>query len=628
MSMTAVRRAVLLGALVALGAKGAPDQVPLTKAGPANNVQVPPATNQSGATANEIDSALMEGDADGGGNDDGDSGGAVVNRSLGHGPGAAVNAPGRSRAKSNPEIQKSFEGLNLHDQRFANNGNQFSVEPPDQGLCVGNGFVIESVNDVLRILDTAGNTLRTVDLNTFYGYAPAIDRTKNPLQFGPSITDPSCMYDADTGRFFQVVLTLDRANKFTQGLAGTNHLDIAVSDSGNALGSWTVYHLPVQNNGTQGTPNHHCNSGFCLGDYPHIGADATGFYMTTNEFALSGPGFYGAQIYAISKRALANGTANAVFLFNTGVLTMPDGVPGFTVWPAQSPGQNTFANGGTEYFLSSDAVFFGESDRIAVWSVTNTTSLDTATPAPQLSAFYLPVTPYAIPGKSTQKDGSLPLRDCIADPICAAKIGATVAPPNSQPVNPLSKLDSNDSRMQQVSFANGKLWASWGTGLTFDNGVTAVAGLTYVVFDPTTSTVFQNGYIGLQGNNLTYGAVGVTKSGRGVVAFTLVGPDYFPSAGYTSLDAKIGVGDIHIAGAGAGPWDGFTGYLPFSARPRWGDYGATAVDGDTIWIASEWVAQTCTYAQYNVTGSGFGTCGNTRAPLGNWSTHISKLSTK
>src|SRR5215472_16844440 len=119
MSMTAVRRAVLLGALVALGAKGAPDQVPLTKAGPANNVQVPPATNQSGATANEIDSALMEGDADGGGNDDGDSGGAVVNRSLGHGPGAAVNAPGRSRAKSNPEIQKSFEGLNLHDQRFA-----------------------------------------------------------------------------------------------------------------------------------------------------------------------------------------------------------------------------------------------------------------------------------------------------------------------------------------------------------------------------------------------------------------------------------------------------------------------------------------------------------------------------
>ena len=621
------KRLVVLAALVALGeARAAPSQVPLTKVGPANNVQVPPATNQSGATATEIDSALMDGDADGGGDGGGDSGGAVVNRSIAKGPGAAVTAPGRTAAKSNPEVQLSFEGLNLFNQRFANNGNQFSVEPPDQGLCVGNGFVIESVNDVLRILDTAGNTLRTVDLNTFYGYAPAIDRTKSPLQFGPSVTDPSCMYDADTGRFFQVVLTLDRANPGTQALSGNNHLDIAVSDSGNALGSWTVYHVPVQNNGTQGTPNHGCPSGFCLGDYPHIGADATGFYMTTNEFDVFLPGFFGAQIYAVSKRGLANGTAKQVFLFNTGDgTTLPDGLPGFTVWPAQSPGQNTLANGGTEYLLSSDAVFFGESARIAVWSVTNTTSLDTATPAPVLSATYLPVTPYAIPGRSSQKSGSLPLRDCIADidgTGCPAKIGTTKFN------NPISRLDSNDSRMQQVSYANGKLWASWGTGLTFDNGATAVAGLTYVVFEPTTSTVFQNAYIGLPGNNLTYGAVGVTKSGRGVVAFTLVGPDYFPSAGYTSLDAKIGAGDIHVAGAGAGPWDGFTGYRPFSTRPRWGDYGATAVDGDSIWIASEWVGQTCTYAQYNISGPGFGTCGGTRAPLGNWSTRISKLSTK
>jgi hypothetical protein len=616
---------VLLGALVALGgARAAPTQVPLTNAGSANNVQIPPATDTE-VSAVEFDSALLEGDADSGGDDDEDSGGAVVNRSISHGHGAAVNAQGRARAKSNPEVLLSFQGLNLFDQRFANHGNQFSVEPPDQGLCVGNGFVVESVNDVLRILDAAGNTLRTVDLNTFYNYAPAIDRTKNPLQFGPSITDPSCLYDPDTGRFFHVVLTLDRANPFTQGLSGNNHLDIAVSDSGNPLGSWTIFHLPVQNNGTQGTPNHHCTNGFCLGDYPHIGADATGVFFTTNEFAVSGPGFFGAQIYAVSKRALANGTANAVFLFNTlDGTALPDGFPGFTVWPAQSPGQNSFDNGGTEYLLSSDAVFFASrtSNRIAVWSVTNTTSLDTATPAPQLSAHYLPVTPYAVPGRSSQKSGSLPLRDCIADATCAAKIGTT------QFNNPISKLDSNDSRMQQVSFANGKLWASWGTGLTFDNGVTTVAGLTYVVFEPATSTVFQNAYIGLPGNNLTYGALAATRSGRGIVAFTVVGPDFFPSAGYASIDAKIGAGDIHTAADGAGPWDGFTGYRPFSTRPRWGDYGAAAVDGDSIWIASEYVGQTCTFAAYNISGPGFGTCGGTRAPLGNWATRISKLSTK
>ncbi len=627
MSVPVVRTAVVLAAIVALGeGRAAPSQVPLVNAGPGNNVVVPPATNQSGATATELDSALVGGDADGGGDDDEDSGGAVVNRSVAHGHGAAASARGKARAKSNPEVLFSVEGLNFFNQRFANNGNQFSVEPPDQGLCVGNGYVIESVNDVLRILDTAGHTLRTVDLNTFYNYAPAIDRTKNPLQFGPSITDPSCLYDADTGRFFHVVLTLDRRSPLAQTLSGNNHLDIAVSDTGNPLGTWTIYSLPVQNNGTQGTPNHGCPSGFCLGDYPHIGADATGFYMTTNEFDVFINGFFeGAQIYAVSKRALANGTASAVFLFNTGEQTMPDGVPGFTVWPAQSPGQNSIANGGTEYFLSSDAVFFGSSNRIAVWSITNSRSLDTATPAPQLSSRYQPVIGYAIPGRSSQKTGNLPLRDCIADidnSGCPAKVGTTKFN------NSISRLDSNDSRMQQVSFANGKLWASWGTGLTFDNGVTAVAGLTYVVFEPTTSTVFQNGYIGLEGQNLTYGALAVTPSGRGVVGFTLVGPGYFPSAAYTSIDAKVGAGDIHIARDGQGPQDGFSGYRPLSTRPRWGDYGAAAVDGDTIWIANEYIEQTCTYADFNIAGPGFGTCGGTRAPLGNWSTRITKLSTK
>ena len=81
------------------------------------------------------------------------------------------------KAKSNPELNLSFDGLNHRQQRLANGGNQFSVEPPDQGLCVGNGFVMETVNDVIRVFDTAGNPLTgVVDQNSFYGYPPAINR--------------------------------------------------------------------------------------------------------------------------------------------------------------------------------------------------------------------------------------------------------------------------------------------------------------------------------------------------------------------------------------------------------------------------------------------------------------------
>ena len=68
---------------------------------------------------------------------------------------AAVARAGEATAAATLGV--SFDGLDHFDQRTANGGNQFSVEPPDQGLCVGNGFVMETVNDVIRVFDTAGN---------------------------------------------------------------------------------------------------------------------------------------------------------------------------------------------------------------------------------------------------------------------------------------------------------------------------------------------------------------------------------------------------------------------------------------------------------------------------------------
>src|SRR3954466_1169179 len=107
---------------------------------------------------------------------------------------------------TNPRPRRSFDGL--RDQRTANNGNQFSLEPPDQGLCVGNGHVVEAVNDAFRVYnpDGSGQT-GVVDLTTFFGYPPTINRTTGV--FGPELTDPSCLYDPTTRRFFLVVLTLE-----------------------------------------------------------------------------------------------------------------------------------------------------------------------------------------------------------------------------------------------------------------------------------------------------------------------------------------------------------------------------------------------------------------------------------
>jgi len=98
-----------------------------------------------------------------------------VSLSSGH---AKNGAPTSSapRAKSNPDFRSGFEGLNHYQQRYSRGGNQFSVEPPDQGMCAGNGFVLETVNAVMNVFHSSDgssalpdNTDATRDLSIVYG---------------------------------------------------------------------------------------------------------------------------------------------------------------------------------------------------------------------------------------------------------------------------------------------------------------------------------------------------------------------------------------------------------------------------------------------------------------------------
>ena len=120
-------------------------------------------------------------------------------------------------------------------------------------------------------------------------------------------------------------------------------------------------------------------------------------------------------------------------------------------------------------------------------------------------------------------------------------------------------------------------------------------------------------------------AIAVRPDGTGVIAFTLVGADHFPSAAYVNLGGNGREGPIRIAAEGKGPDDGFSGYEAFSGGnvARWGDYGAVAVDNGEFWMAAEYIGQSCTLSEY--LRSPFGSCGGTRVPLGNWYTRISRV---
>jgi len=608
--------------------------------------------------------------------------GTIVNRSLskGNGKGALVGSAGKS--KSNPLFKVGFEGLNLYQQRYARGGNQFTLEPPDQGLCAGNGYVLEAVNDVLNVYDTTGHSVlpdntatnivagfprnvnHAVDLNSFYGYAPAITRSTGVR--AQSITDPSCLYDSATQRFFVAVLTLE--SKPNGALTLVNHLDIAVSRTSNPTGLWNIYRVDVTNDGTN---TGGVNPGPYLGDYPHIGADANGFYITTNAYPWNGNGFAGAQIYAFSKAQLAAGAASVtmVHLDTSGMVNVPSDAgatqPGFTVWPAQSPdNQFNTDNGGTAYFMSSNAADEAThpvagtggnyvSSQIVVWTLQNTSSLNTASPALSLSNKVVSVNAYAIPPKQKQPGSgtlattSTPQGYCINNTTTTLFNGTTGCWRllfGGQPAHNevISTPDSNDTRMQQVMYANGKLWGALDTALNPDGGAQR-AGIAWFIINPNSHKVVQQGYLGAAGYDFVYPAIGVTASGRGVMAFTAAGDTLNPSSAYAPIDAIGGVGPWSVVdgGTGAAPDDGFTSYksqVGAPPRTRWGDYGAAAVDGNGIWIASEYIAHSCNYTTWGgpffAGGSGdnlLGTCAGApgatgiRTALGNWSTRISLL---
>jgi hypothetical protein len=605
--------------------------------------------------------------------------GTINDRSLSSGPGKGASTGSSPKAKSNPTFVNGFQGLNLYQQRYARGGNQYTVEPPDQGMCVGDGYVVEAVNDVFNVYDSSGKSLlpdntatnivagfprnvdHAIDLNSFLGYAPAIDRSTGVA--GPSVTDPSCIYDAATNRFFLIALTyvwVPATSYFD------NHLDLAVSKTGDPTGQWNIYRIDVTNDGTD-TGGTGANAGPYLGDYPHIGADANGIYLTTNAYPWFGNGFGGAQIYALSKAQLAAGAASVktVHIDTSGMVAAPSDAgptqPGFTVWPAQSPdGQ---FKGDTEYFLSSNAATEAThpvsgtggsyvSNQLVVWTLKGTSSLSKGSPSISLSTRVVPVETYAIPPLATQPgSGSLataatPQGYCINDTttVTVAGTGCWRLLFGSQPAHNevVSTPDSNDTRMQQVTYANGKLWGALDTAVNPGGGAQR-AGIAYFVLNPANGMVVKQGYLGAAGYDFTYPAIGVTKSGRGVMAFTAMGDSTYPSAAYAPIDALAGAGawDIVPGGMGAAADDGFTSYksqVGSPPRTRWGDYGAASVDGNAVWIASEYVATACSYTAWGgpffAGGSGdnlLGTCAGAdhgpgqRTALGNWSTYISKF---
>ncbi|HZS86181.1 MAG TPA: hypothetical protein VFE42_01660 [Chloroflexota bacterium] len=515
-------------------------------------------------------------------------------------PTPVLPAPAGNGIAPVPPVASGFNGLTNREQELAGTGqytlSQPFLEPPDQGLCVGNGSVLEVVNVALQVDSTSGAPASGITpLNQFFRLPPSASRT-NPTIFGPDLSDPKCYYDTDLGRWFLTVLEIG-VDPATGAFTNTAAQLIAVSQSSDPLGIWYLYRFSTTDDGTGGTQTHPgCP---CFGDQPLMGADKNGFYVSTNEFSILGTAFNGTQLYALSKAQLANGTASQVVHLNVGALPTPDqGGIWYSVQPATSPepGQFETANNGTEYFLSAlDFTGFGD-NRIATWALMNTASLDSGTPSLRLrvvivgSETYVGLAPGGRELAATQKPGPIPL--------------ATFFNFYFHTNNGLELLQANDDRMNQVVFSAGKLWSGVNTA---ENGigVSTNVGIAYFIVTPSSAggtlsaTMTNQGYVSAGRDNVIFPSIGVTPSGKGVMSFTLSGPDFYPSAAYALVDATNGAGNIHASALGAKPEDGFTGYNSPICPPqvcnnqvgaRWGDYSAAVSDEQgNVWLGTEYI---------------------------------------
>ncbi len=428
-------------------------------------------------------------------------------------------------------LPTNFNGVSSLDSAVTNFGLEF--EPPDQGLCVGNGFVVEMVNSAYTVYDESGHALA----GPFNVNGP----------FGEGLTeftsDPRCYYEPVHHTWIAIILAIGKGEE-------SSSLDIAVNTSGDPRTVWTDYKLDTTDTSKHGGKGKECP---CFGDQPKLGIDASNLYVTTDEFSILGPAFNGDQLYAFALKDLFAGSETVHFAHFSGLKIA--GSLASSVQPAL-----TSSTAPAEYFLNSVDPTETSGNSIGVWALSGAKEVAKGG-KPTLSSLVLPSEPFAMPVPAEQK-------------------GTTTT------------LEPDDDRMQQTQFTGGRLWGELDTSVQIPGESQARDGAAWFAVEPSLrqgvlgpkTRLVQQGYVASPGSYFLYPALQLTPSGNGAMAGTLTSAKRFPSAAYATIQPNGAIfTPIAVAAAGT------TNYNP--EAERWGDYSWAIADpgGSSVWLATEYV---------------------------------------
>jgi hypothetical protein len=442
----------------------------------------------------------------------------------------AVPAPLASAAAATATATKTsalvnFNGVSSRDSQFTNF--ELKFEPPDQGLCQGNGFVLEPVNSAYRIYRTSGKSLRgPFNINDLFNVGGA--------EF---TSDPRCWFDSSTQTWFATIL-------FLNSTGTKSSLLIAVRHNPDPRGLFTEYSIDTTD--ATAPPAAGCP---CFGDQPRLGIDQTNLYVTADEFSILGPEFNGAEMWVIDKADLVGSSPTPHIAFFQGLTT--DTVAPQPALTTEQPN--------AEYMLGAlDPTGTGDNS-ITVWAVTDRGNVGTGG-MPTLSSVVLGSEGYAIPPPAPQKGTK-------------------------------STLDSGDDRMQQTAFAGGTVWGELTTAVLPAGDGTVRAGGAWFQVSPTLGTggitgasIVRQGYIASKGKYEMYPAVQPDAAGNAAVVFTQTSASQFAGAAFAVLKAgHSNFGPAVVVAPGTGRYD--------PKATRWGDYSFAVPNdsSDAAWFATEYV---------------------------------------
>ena len=427
----------------------------------------------------------------------------------------------------------AFEGISQYDT--AGFGRNFI--PPDTMGAVGTTQYVSLLNGGFGVFDkSTGAVLKKVSDVQFWAEAGQTGTNGVPRVF----------YNANANRWIAIAFGAD-----------TKDIQIAISDTDDALGGWKSTKF-------EGFPG----LGFgAIADYPTLAIDRNAVYIGTNDFApdeAGGPNLYrGGTMNVIPVADLFG--AGAPSVANLRQFNTP--YPGTGEDRGYAPqGVNSQAMDGTGTVVAASLYYY---DSIA-YDVNNLTPTD-ASGATLGPIQYLGERPYTSPSPGRQPD-------LVPD---------TDVDPSAGPLSNRRVIDTLDERISSSVYeANGKIYFVHTVDPTGDLG--DYARVHYVVLDAETRAILDEGDIGEGAFDYYQGAIAVNALGDVVISYNRSG--YDPEEGRISVMARMfrtyADGTLHQIGdelklKESLVDDYHNGSLygqVAEGRQRWGDYAQVSLD--------------------------------------------------